>query len=112
MEIKQLIDAMRKRPGMYVREERLDYIYHLISGYCGGKYGSACEMDYKFSCWFWKWLLQWIEENVDAEYSPKSCYWPDDIKAIAGGEEKEVPLFYELCDKFFEDYYKKRGYFS
>jgi len=112
MHIEQLIQTMKKRPGMFVREEELDYIYHLILGYCGGKCDAVREIDHMFSCWFGKWLLQWIEENIDTEYVPKSSYWYDDIKAIAGDEKKEVPLFYELCDMFFEDYNEKRGYFS
>jgi len=113
MKIRQLINAMKKRPGMYVKEERIDYIYYLLSGYCGSNVNlEDDDINRKFRLWFWKWLLQWIEENVDAEYEPKSCYWYDDIKAIAGDEKKEVPLFYELCDMFFEDYNEKRGYFS
>jgi len=38
--------------------------------------------------------------------------WADNIRAIAGGEEKEVPLFYKLCEKFFDDYRNRGGYFS
>ena len=113
MTIEQLLDAMKKRSGMFIIEERIDYIYYLISGYCGAKsYLEEDDIDRKFRCWFGKWLLQWIEENINSKYKPMSSYWYLDIKAIAGGEEKEVPLFYELCEKFFDDYRNRRGYFE
>ena len=35
MQIEQLIISMQKRPKMFVKEERIDYIYYLLSGYCG-----------------------------------------------------------------------------
>lgn len=115
MFINRLLDMMKQEPLVFVNEEKLSYIYQFIAGFC---YGGAKnnlpdnDMDCEFGCWFWKWLLQWIEENVDAKYTPESCHWDDDIKAIAGGEENEVSMFYKLCELFFEDYENKRGYFE
>ena len=106
---------MKENPEMFFREEKIEYIHEFLGGYCfaGKKNGLPKEdMRREFSFWFWKWFLQWIEENVDPEYSPPSCCWADYIKELAGGEEKEVPLFYELCKSFFEDYENKCGYFE
>jgi len=113
MYIEELIDAIRRRPGMYIKEEKIEYIYYFISGKC-----FACslfvndDMDKMFCDWFGEWLLKWIEENVNALYEPKSRHWYHDIKAIAECEEQEVPLFYKLCALFFDDYRDGRGYFK
>lgn len=115
MQMEELLNSMKKTPEKFIDEERLDHIFHFLRGYCSGSaHSGLCveEVDYRFSGWFWKWLLEWIYNNIDEDYTPESAIWSDDIKAIAGGEEKEVPLFYELCGYFFEDYRKKRGYFS
>lgn len=113
MYIEQTIDSIRRRPGMFVKEEKIEYIYHFISGNClACNQYSSDDMDKMFSRWFGEWLLEWIEENVDMEYQPKSQHWYRDIKAIAGGEEEEVTLFYKLSSFFFDDYRNGSGYFS
>ena len=113
MYIEETINSMKRRPGMYVKKENVEYIYYFIAGNClACQYLSEDEMDKMFSSWFGKWLLQWIEENINPMYNPMKSFWYLDIKAIAGGEENEVPLFYELCEKFFEDYRNRRGYFK
>lgn len=114
MRIEKLIDSMQRRPGMYLLEERIDYIFHFLLGYCGANsdFLEDDNMDRRFCSWFWKWLLIWIEDNVDSEYQIKSACWYEDIRKIAGDEQKAVTLFYDLCKMFFEDYKEKRGYFS
>lgn len=114
MQIEQLIDSIQKRPGMFVEGKRVDYIYYLLSGYCGAnnKLLHEDDMNQSFSCWFGKWLWQWIEENVDAEYTPRTMLWYDDIKWLAKDGQEEFTLFFDLCKLFFEDYKNKTGYFS
>lgn len=51
-------------------------------------------MDKMFCCWFWKWLVKWITDNIDSEYQTKSAVWYEDIKEIAGDEKKEINLFF------------------
>ena len=98
---------------MFVKEERIEYIFYLISGFCGANSNlPANNINHRFDYWFWKWLLGWIKTNIDSKYEPTTSFWYLDIKAIAGGEENEVPLFYDLCEKFFDDYRNRRGYFS
>jgi len=112
MYIKELIDTIKKRPGMFVREEKIEYIYYYISGYCSAchKYSNN-DMNKMFFCWFGKWLQKWIENNIDFKYKPKSACWYDDIKTIAECEQKETECFFYLCNIFFDDYEHKRGYF-
>ena len=113
MHIEQLIDTISKRTGMFVKEERIDYIYYLIVGHCGAKSEFLVDdMDKKFCIWFGKWLLIWIENNIDSEYLPESVYWYEDIVKIAGDEQKAIDMFYKLSKEFFYDYHNKKGYFS
>ena len=113
MQIEQLITSIQKRPKMFIKEEKIEYIYYLLSGYCGAnKKISEDDMEQKFCSWFGKWLVMWIEDNIDAEYTPKTGYWYDDIKIIAKDEDKEVEVFFDLCKGFFSDYKNKVGYFS
>lgn len=113
MQIEQLIISIHKRPKMFLREERIDYLYYFLSGYCGANNKlSEDDMDRKFCFWFSKWLVMWIIDNVDSEYSPKTAYWYDDIRIITKKGQDEMNMFFELCNMFFEDYRKKIGYFS
>lgn len=113
MYIEQLIESIDKRPKMYVKEEKLEYIYYYILGYCSASHHfSTDEMDKMFCCWFWKWLVKWIEDNVNSEYQTKSAIWYDDIRNIAENENEEIELFFRLSREFFEDYKNKTGYFK
>ena len=115
MKIEQLIYEIQKRPGMFVKEERLDYIFYLLSGYCGANHAlpeTEDTVERNFSVWFNEWLLMWIENNIDKEYTPKTLYWYDNIKEIVQSGENEFDVFFELCKSFFEDYKDKKGYFS
>ena len=113
MYIEEAIGVLRKRPGMVVSKKTIEHIYYFISGSCfAGQYLECDEMDKMFSSWFGEWLLQWVKENMDAQYKPATSYWYMDIKEIAGGAEKEVPLFLDLCENFFDDYKNRRGYFE
>lgn len=113
MEIMDRINRMRQRPGMFVKEERIDYIFYNICGYCQGCYKyTDDDMDKMFHAWFGKWLMLWIVDNFDSEYIPKTIFWYEDIKIISSQTgQNEVTLFYELCDLFFDDYISKKGYF-
>lgn len=113
VEIQELIQGISKRPKMYLAEVKIEYIYYLLEGYCyvnNKMHGE--DMDAKFCYWFWKWLGVWIIENVNSNYMSETVFWYEDIKKIVDDEEDEVPLFFELCALFFEDYNKKRGYFE
>lgn len=124
MRIEELINAIPQRPKMYLTGKRLDYLQNFLLGYCGANAGHAedarlhnltfpeDDMDYQFNGWFSKWLIQWIDENVDAEYVPESVLWLDNIRAIAKEDQDEFDLFFELCNLFFDDYRNKTGYFS
>ncbi|MCH5268108.1 MAG: hypothetical protein J1E62_07165 [Lachnospiraceae bacterium] len=117
MHIEGLIALIKKRDMVLVEDERTDYICQFLMGY----YYSASayvidkvtsDMDKNFWTWFGRWLVGWIQENIDQQYEPKTSWWYHDIKMIAGDEQNEVKVFYNLCDQFFEDYRERRGYFA
>ena len=113
MNIRELICTIKKRPGMFLKEKKLEYIYYLILGYCGANKDKENDnLNKNFSSWFWKWLHLWIEENIDKNYISDSSYWYDDIKKIANNNEHEMDIFFQLCDLFFQDYDRKTGYFK
>ncbi|HBV82382.1 MAG TPA: hypothetical protein DEB74_06225 [Lachnospiraceae bacterium] len=64
MQIEQLILTMKKRPGMFVKEEKIEYIYYFLLEFCGANKNYIADgMDHKFSLWFGRWLLMWIVRN-------------------------------------------------
>lgn len=112
MDIMQLIDAIQKRPKAYIKEEKIEYIFYLLFGYCGACHKfSEDELNKMFCCWFGKWLIEWINDNVIKGYIPKGVFWYEDIKFIAQNEQEEISVFFTLCKNFFDDYSNKQGYF-
>ncbi len=113
MYIKRLINSIKMRPRMYIEEDKLEYLFHFIFGYCGALH-EFCddEMDLPFNNWFWRWLINWIEENMDPDYEPKSVFWYKEIRKIAGDENKEFEVFFELSEQFFYEYESKTGWFE
>ena len=105
---------MQGRIKMFVEEEKIEYVYYLISGYCIANHNfPSDDLDKRFTFWFDKWLIMWIKDNIDSKYAMKTVYWYEDIKMLAekNGQD-EVALFFDLCKSFFSDYENKVGYFS
>ena len=112
MNIKELIYSIKKRPGMFVETEKIEYIYYLISGYCGTcKHFSENEMEKEFRFLFGQWLIVWIRNNVDKDYIPSTGFWYNDLNEICI-DGNVTKLFYDLCDVFFDDYDNKKRYFE
>ena len=105
MYIRHEISGMQSKPKMYVREVTIEHIYYLLSGISiAFSELPKDSLDRNFMDWFGKWLIRWINSNINPEYSPQTAYWYDDIKKIAENEQDEVELFFRLCQLFFEDY--------
>lgn len=115
MRVRELIDAIRRRPGAFLKEEKIEYVFYFLFGYCGACHDRESpedHLDSRFCCWFGRWLLLWIEDNIDSGYVPRSIFWYEDIQFIARNEGDEMAVFYDLCGKFFDDYANRQGYFS
>ncbi len=115
MKIYEFLKAMKGRPLMYIREEKMELIFHFLLGFCNASYKYNAEtddnMDCKFVSWFGGWIKRWEKKQKIIDDIPYSTFWYDDIKIIAKNENDECRVFYELVDLFFEDYNKKRGFF-
>lgn len=114
MYIMDLINSIQKRPLMYVQEEKIDYIAHLLMGYCiaASHNNAPSEMDKNFWAWFGYWLDDWMKVNYSNSYEVKTLYWHEILKDITDDEREAVELFYRLCKQFFKDFKQKNGYFN
>lgn len=98
---------------MYVKEERSDYIFYFISGYCSALVSDKdSDVNKKFNLWFLKWLEQWMTDNDIENNIPNTLFWYDYIRCLTKDGKSELKVFFDLVNLFFEDYNNKRGYFE
>lgn len=80
---------------------------NFIFGLYAGLGNTRNELDVFFSNYFHKWVLYWIENNIDPNYAPVKGWWDQWIKDISTNEENEKELFFRICKEFFEMYENK-----
>lgn len=111
MDIISLVKYIKLRPLMYVKEERLDYIFYLLLGTCSEcKRNNEDDLNSNFIMWFGKWLELWMESN--SYEMNKYFWWYEDVISISKDQKDACRLFYELFEMFIEDYNNKIGYFE
>ena len=112
MNIEEFIRAIQKRPLMYIEALRIEYIYHLLTGFHLSNVSNKNynDVDRCFHSFFKKWILQWIRKNKNPDYDVESFYWHHFIKDITESEEEAVELFFQLSEQFFEEYHSKEGF--
>lgn len=100
-----LIQNIKRRPLMFVEEERLDYIWYFTSGYAG--HSSMIKenniINEKYHTQFPHWLPKWIKKNKDNTYEVHTYSVCEMIYEITSSEKEAVELYYELIEKFFEE---------
>ena len=109
----RLLHEIRLRPGMFVKDLRVDLLYYWLQGRCLVHREEGVpeeEIDATFCQEFGEWLIRWIRENVDENYTPQSKYWYEDIRRILPEGREELDYFLELCKLFFEDYGAEKGF--
>lgn len=94
---------------MFVRKVRMDYIFHFLIGYRVANAKLPVDnMDRNFCSWFGKWLLIWIENNVDSKYRATSAAWYDDIIRITPRDRMKLTssliYFYITPSRIFAIY--------
>ncbi len=105
MHIQELIQNMKKRPLMYIKEVRLDYIEHFLLGFSYSVLKKdENEIDKLFHGYFQKYVIKWIRDNIDADYQVDSLWYHTSIRDITEGESQAVELFFKLCEEFFDEY--------
>jgi hypothetical protein len=107
MNIEELISAIRRRPGMFVQEKRLDYIKYFIAGFhCHGSVlKTAATIDYHFSEEFHVWVRGWLKDNVGIEFDEERG-WYEYITSSTENNEEAFDLFFKLADEFFIEFHQ------
>ena len=106
--IEELIQRIKQRPGMYIHEMRLDYIFYLILGHsgCASRVNSEAEKDIYFKNKFLRWLKEWVKKNWDKNYIGNDVFWFQIIDRYTNTSEESVTKFIELAEQFFSEYEK------
>lgn len=107
-DIEMLIAGIRRRPRMYVDEVKIEYIYHFLFGYSMGNREKESESDKIFRLAFSKWFFGWIIKNLDSNYENQSFVWYHMLIDVTNSAEEAVELFFQLSEKFFEEYHNNR----
>ncbi|WP_172253552.1 hypothetical protein [Saccharibacillus deserti] len=107
MNIEELISAIRKRPGMFVQDKRLDYIKYFITGfYCHGFVSkTVAVVDTHFSEEFHRWVKGWIKNNLGINFEEEHG-WYEYIAASTKSNEEAFELFFRLTDEFFREFHQ------
>lgn len=105
VQIRELINAMRSRPQMYLEDMKLDYIYHFIFGYLMSikVNGKESVRGISFARYMFYWILEWIVKNIDASYKPKDFHWHHIIYEVTNSEDEAVELFFKISDEIFHE---------
>lgn len=106
MNIEELISAIRRRPGMFVQDKRLDYIKYFITGFhCHGSLSKTTEaIDHHFSEEFHVWVREWIKNNQGIEFDEERG-WYEYITSSTKNNEESYNLFFKLADVFFNEFH-------
>ena len=109
MNVKEFIKLIKKNPRMFVDENRMDYIEHVIYGFvsCNLLNKRGDNVDMQFHTFFWKWMVTWIKINIDGNYEEKYYSWNKTLKDVTSNEAEAIELFFQLCDLFFDEYENK-----
>ncbi|MDO3413289.1 hypothetical protein QWJ34_26290 [Saccharibacillus sp. CPCC 101409] len=107
MNIEELIYGIKGRPGMFVKDKRLDYIKYFIAGfYCHGSVSkTAAAIDEHFSGQFHSWVREWITNNLGITFQGESG-WYEYITFSTQNNEKAFDLFCKLTDEFFAEFHR------
>lgn len=110
MNIEELLKNMKKRPGMYVLEINLEYIYTYLSGFLFSRLNlnKADYIDIAFKEQFREWIKEWIKNNIKEDFVfPSGWGYVSIICKVWKDEEERVNRFFELAETFFKELEEK-----
>lgn len=107
MNVEKLINAIDKRPGMYVCPINIESIYNFICGYLVGRKNQLFELppdpiDAEFLASFGKWSFRWIIKNKYSGYKFESFAWFKMFQSVTQDDNEARELFFLVCQEFFE----------
>ena len=106
--IKNLIVSLQLRPKMFLKEEKLDYVYYLLTGYITHLFESMecqhfIERNENFQRDFLSWVMDWalIKFNKNYAEGNEFLFWYQIIEQNTNSNEEAMKTFYELSRQFF-----------
>jgi len=108
MNIEQLINTVKKRPGMYVGCLELQPISFFIDGFMYNNVSSDKMeiVDIEFREKFDDWAREQLGKKYNIEFEKCRNYFYY-ITQVNQNPEEGLKIFFDLCDEFFEEFHKK-----
>lgn len=108
MNVEEMIQVLRIRPGMYLIDLKLSYVYQFIGGFLYNNIATdnADEVDRYFKSEFYGWVTNWILEKKGLE-EDRAYDWLQILSNISENNQEAINLFFYLCDKFFSEFHRK-----
>ena len=108
MNIEELINTIKLRPGMYVGCLELEPVYHFIRGFlfCIAVSNNKSKIDIDFRNYFHDWVRMQLEKRYNTKLEENSnylCY----ISEVCPDPEEGLALFFELSSEFFDEMHKR-----
>ncbi|MCI8713640.1 MAG: hypothetical protein HFH23_15600 [Ruminococcus sp.] len=106
MNVKQLIENIKKRPGMYILEFKIEYLDHFLNGFLHARIHDrkAEEIDLVFKEEFHEWVRRWIKDNKGIVFDIDMGYFYY-IQQVCENQEQCITMFFELSEDFFDEYF-------
>ncbi len=110
MNLEELIQQIKKRPGMYVGCIELEPVVHFINGFIFSNLVADridnVEMEFKEK--FHDWARRKIEKryNIKLEEHRNYLFY---IKHVSIDSEENLKIFFQLCEDFFEELHKREN---
>jgi hypothetical protein len=95
-----VIEKIRKRPGLILGNQRADTLYAFLSGYAYARKDSA-PGDYEFLTDF----NQWVHDRYEITSTQG---WAKIIEFYSVSEAGELPLFWKLLDEYLGQRARRR----
>lgn len=104
MNVKQLIQQIRLRPGMFVGNPSLESIHHFISGFLCNNIMTdrADNIDLAFKNQFHNWVRNDLEEKRAMKFNQERGY-VFYISQTFPSAEQQIDAFFEMSERFFQE---------
>lgn len=111
MDFKELTTIIRGRPPMWIGDYDIDYLDRFLGGWTYYESMNNVVDDFGFAfCNYFSWWLHNKIKNDNPELHDKKCGlsmgYTSLIKILENDSKKQVLIFFQLLDEFYNDYIK------
>lgn len=108
MNIEELINQIKKRPGMFVGCMELEPIVHFINGFMlnNSLSGRVDDIEKEYKEEFHDWVRIQLENRYKIELEKHRGYMFY-ITQVSRNSEEGLKILFELCDEFFREFHEK-----